>query len=170
MAGDTTDMRQNRQVGTERGAPGFSLPELLTVIALMALFILFGGPAVSEAYRAYKVRAAADGLVTDIRALRYNAVANRAPATMTINNQTNALPNQYSFVNSKGVSVTVRFETGVNIETTSASTLTFGINGGTGVAGNTSLVLSCMVNGSRSDRYTLTVTPTGTVSSAYATF
>ncbi len=163
-------MRQNRREGTERGSRGFSLPELLAVIALMAMFIVFGGPAVSEAFRSYKVRSTADGLVTDIRALRYNAVTNRAPATMTINNQTNALPNQYSFVNSKGVSVTVRLEAGVNIETTSTASLTFGINGGTGVAGNTNVVLSCMVNDSRSDRYTLTVTPTGTVLSAYSTF
>ena len=56
---------------------GFSLSEMLVVIAIMGLFILFGGPAMADAYRAYKVRSAADMLVTDIRALRYNAVAQR---------------------------------------------------------------------------------------------
>lgn len=150
---------------------GFSLPELLTVIALMGLFIIFGGPAVNEAYRSYKVRATADNLLNDLRAQRYIAVANRAAGTLTLNNQSNpTAPNTYSFTNSKGIVITVTLEPGVNIETTSAASVTFGTNGGTGASGTTQILLSCAINGSRNDRYTLTITPTGTVSSAYSTF
>jgi len=150
---------------------GFSLPELLTVIALMGLFIIFGGPAMNEAYRSYKVRATADNLLNDLRAQRYIAVANRATGTLTLNNQSNVTaPNTYSFSNSKGVLITVTMDPGVNIETTSAASVSFGINGGTGASGNTRVMVSCAINGSRNDRYTITITPTGTVSSAYSTF
>ena len=160
-----------RTAKANRTSRGFSLPELLVVIAILGIMVVFGGPAVNEAYRSYKIRAAADNLLTDVRALRYNAVANRAARTMTLNNQSNATaPNQYTFVNSKGQTITMTVETGVNIETSSASTITMNINGGTGSTGNTTVVVSGMVNESRNDRYTITITPSGTVSTAYSTF
>jgi hypothetical protein len=59
---------------------------------------------------------------------------------------------------------------GVNIETTSAASITFNINGSSGSAGNTTFMVSAMINSSRNDRYTITVSPTGTVSTAYSTF
>src|SRR5437867_992492 len=109
------------QVG---GEPGYSLPELLIVIAIIGLFVLFGGPSMNEAYKAYKIRSAANELVTDLRAQRYNAVANRAPFTLTLNNQSVTPPNQYSYTTYKGVAITVRLENS-NIETTSAASVTF---------------------------------------------
>jgi prepilin-type N-terminal cleavage/methylation domain-containing protein len=160
-----------RSTGRTHGNGGFSLSELLVVIALLGLFILFGGPAMADAFRAYKVRSAADMLVTDIRALRYNAVAQRASQTLTINTQGNSTaPNQYSFVNMRGVTVTRKQEAGVNIEDTSTTTITFSNTGTTGSTGNLTVIMSLTVNGDRGDRYTLSITPTGTVSSAYASY
>jgi hypothetical protein len=110
-------------------------------------------------------------LVTDIRALRYNAVAQRASQTLTINTQGNSTaPNQYSFVNMRGVTVTRKQEAGVNIEDTSTTTITFSNTGTTGSTGNLTVIMSLTVNGDRGDRYTLSITPTGTVSSAYASY
>lgn len=150
---------------------GFSLSEMLAVIAIMGLFILFGGPAMADAYKAYKVRSAADVLVTDIRALRYNAVAQRGTQTLTINTQSNVTaPNQYTFVNKLGQTVTRTEELGVKIEDTSTTTISFNNTGATGATGNLTVIMSLDVNGDRGDRYTLTVTPTGTVSSAYTTY
>jgi len=160
-----------RSTGRDERNGGFSLPELLAVIAIMGLFILFGGPAMADAYRAYKVRSSADTLVTDIRALRYNAVAQRATQTLTINTQGNSTaPNQYSFVNMRGVTVVRKEEVGVNIDDTSSTTISFNNTGTTGSTGNLTVIMSLTVNGDRGDRYTLTVTPTGTVSSAYASY
>jgi prepilin-type N-terminal cleavage/methylation domain-containing protein len=157
--------------GRNHGNGGFSLSELLVVIALLGLFILFGGPAMADAYKAYKVRSAADMLVTDIRALRYNAVAQRAPQTLTINTQSNvSAPNQYTFVNMRGVTVIRKQEVGVNIDDTSATTISFTNTGTTGSTGNLTVIMSLDVNASRGDRYTLSITPTGTVSSAYANY
>ena len=64
----------------------------------------------------------------------------------------------------------MRIEPFVNIETTSAASITFNMYGSTGVAGNQTLSVSMAINGSRNDRYTITVTPSGTISSAYSTF
>ena len=152
-----------------QGPPGFSLSEALVVIALMGIFILFGGPAMADAFRAYRVRSTADILSTDLRALRYVAVATRASRSMTINNQAHvSAPNQYTFVNAKGDSVTRRVESGVNIETTSAASIGFGITGSTGSTSNLTVLVSMAINGSRGDRYTIVVSPTGTVSTSFA--
>jgi len=148
---------------------GYSFAELLIVIALIGLFVLFGGPALADGFKAYKIRSVANNLAIDLRALRYNAVANRAPFTMTINNLTNAAPNQYSYNNVKGDAITIRLD-GVDIETTSAASVTFNINGSTGATGNQTVSVSRNINSTRNDRYTITVTPTGTISTAYTTF
>jgi prepilin-type N-terminal cleavage/methylation domain-containing protein len=150
---------------------GFSLSELLTVLAIMGLFILFGGPAMADAYRAYKVRSAADMLVTDIRALRYNAVAQRATQSMTVNTQAAGVnPNTYTFVNYMGQAVVRTEEVGVSIDSTSATAISFNNTGATGATGNLTFSVSMDLNGDRGDRYTITVTPSGTVSSAYASY
>ena len=154
--------------GRERG---FSISELLTVVALMALLILFGGPAMADGFRSYKVRSAADILATDVRALRYSAVATRTSLTMALNNQSHATaPNQYNFTNAKGQAITRSIEHGVNLETASAASITFGITGSTGVTSTQTLVVSMPINATRGDRYTISVTPSGTVSTAYATY
>jgi prepilin-type N-terminal cleavage/methylation domain-containing protein len=149
---------------------GFSLPELLTVIALMALLILFGGPALADGFRAYKVRAAADILSTDLRAMRYSAVGQRSPRTMTINNQGSTPANQYTFVNARGETLIRQVESGVNIESASATTINFAINGSTGAVSSQTVLVSMGINDTRGDRYTISVSPSGTVSTAYSTY
>jgi prepilin-type N-terminal cleavage/methylation domain-containing protein len=159
--------RERRRSGREEG---FSLSELLTVIALMALLILFGGPALADGFRAYKVRSAADILATDMRAMRYSAVGQRSARTMTINNQGSTPANQYTYVNARGETITRQVESGVNIESSSATTINFNINGSTGSVSSQTVVVSMGINGTRGDRYTLSVSPSGTISTAYSNY
>jgi len=165
------DMRKRQRITTGRWSQrGYSLPELLVVIAIIGIFTVFSGPAMAEAYRSYKVRAAANELSIDIKALRYNAVTNRASRTITFNNSSASPPNRYSFINAKGNAVTIPLSDNVAIDTSSAASLTFNVNGSTGLTSNLTVLLSGRVSSSRGDRYTLTVTPSGTVSSAYSTY
>lgn len=167
-------MKQARETA-RRGArngrdEGFSLSELLTVIALMGLLILFGGPALADGFRAYKVRSAADILSTDLRAMRYSAVGQRSPRSMTINNQGSTPPDQYTYVNARGETLTRQTESGVHIESTSATTINFNINGSTGSTSSQTIVVSMDINATRGDRYTVSVSPSGTISTAYSTY
>ncbi len=158
------------QMDRDRRAAGYSLSELLVVIALLGIFTLFAGPALADAYKSYKVRAAANNLTTDIRAQRYLAVTNRATRTLTINRVDHSTaPNQYSYLNPLGRTMTVQFD-GVEIENTSATSVAFTNRGSTTVTSTLNVIFSMDINGSRGDRYTVSVTPTGQVSSTYATY
>lgn len=166
--GRTSDGR--RPEGVRRtGQAGYSLSELLVVIAMIALIVLFGGPALGSAFKSYKLRTAADGLTTSLRALRYTAVAERAPHTMTINDEAATPANQYSYVNKLGKNILVTFD-GVVIESASPAGITFGIDGGSGSGSNLDVLLSMVVSSDRGERYTITVTPSGTVTADFSTF
>ena len=158
-----------RRGARSAGQEGFSLSELLTVIALMGLLILFGGPALADGFRAYKVRTAADILSTDLRAMRYSAVGQRSPRTMTLNTQGSTPANQYTFTNARGETVTRSLD-GQNIESSSATTINFNINGSTGATSSQTILVSMTINSTRGDRYTISVSPSGTVSTAYSTY
>lgn len=164
----TTELERH---GTGRRADGYSLSELLTVIALLGLFTLFGGPAMADAFRAYKVRSAADIVATDVRGMRYSAVGQRTPRTMTINSQgAGSNPNTYTFVNAMGETIQRRVEHGVNIDDASADSLSFGTTGATGSSATQIIIVRMDINSSRGDRYTISVSPSGTVSTAYSTY
>lgn len=163
--------RRDPATRTLRASSGYSLAELLAVIAIIGLMVLFAGPALADAYKAYKVRAAADNLTTHLRAQRYTAVAQRQTYTVTLNDEAHAsAPNQYSFTNAKGKAITVRLVDGVKMETSTPASISFKSNGSSGSSSTESVVISLDINKSRGDRYTINVTPTGTVTSGYATY
>jgi hypothetical protein len=117
------------------------------------------------------VRSSANELTTIIRALRYNAVTNRTPRTLTLNDENAGTdPNSYSYVNHKGKAILVRLKDPVSLESASVSSITFNINGSTGQTAAQNVLVSMAVNGQRGDRYTVSVSPTGTVSSTYTTY
>ncbi|MGH9749432.1 MAG: pilus assembly FimT family protein [Candidatus Polarisedimenticolia bacterium] len=163
-------MRNGREIRKHGTQSGYSFPELLIVVAIIGMFVLFGGPALNSAVKSYRVRSAANGLANDLRAQRYLAVSNRGSRSVTINRQDHSTaPNQYTFVNPQGRSVTVRLDL-VTVDTASATSVPFNMNGSTGTAGNINVVLSNDITATRGERYTVTVTPTGTVQTAFATY
>jgi prepilin-type N-terminal cleavage/methylation domain-containing protein len=148
----------------DRSVLGFSIPELLTVMAIMALMITFAGPAMATAYKAYKVRVAANGVTTQLRASRYTAVTNRDTRTVDFNDEDHgSAPNQYSFINSKGKALTMHLALGVKIDNTSEASLQFNSNGSTSSTSTVSVAVSMDINATRGDRYTINVSPSGTV-------
>ena len=164
----TTEREMQERRRTE---DGYSLSELLTVIALLGMFILFGGPAMADGFRAYKVKSSANIVATDVRGMRYAAVGNRTSLTMTVSNQASGTnPNTYVFTNAAGQTITRRLEPGVNLESGSAATLSFSSMGSTGSTATPVLIVSMDINSTRGDRYTISVSPTGTVTTAYATY
>ncbi len=154
-----------------RSALGYSIAELLTVVALMALMITFAGPAMATAYKAYKVRVAANGVTTQLRASRYTAVTSRDTRTVDFNDEDHgSAPNQYSFVNSKGKALTMPLALGVKIDNTSEASIQFNSNGSTSSTTTVSVVVSMDINATRGDRYTINVTPSGTVTADFTNY
>ena len=63
---------------TRAAERGVTLAEILVVLAIMALFIAVGVPALGNYIRASRVRSSNDTIVMDLRAARYIAITNRA--------------------------------------------------------------------------------------------
>ena len=144
--------------GARRSERGFSITEMLTVLALMALMITFVGPAFSESYRAYKVRSAAVELCDTLRAARQVAVSTRTPRSVTIDTAAGA----YTYTDAKGRVRTVLLPDPVRFVSASPATITFVTNGtvSTGVA---TISLQNTITRNRADRWTLDLNTVGRI-------
>jgi len=139
---------------------GFSLPELLAVMALIAIAIGVGIPIVNEQVRIAEVRAVADDLALHLRAARMNAVTKRKTITFTVNVDPT---NTFSY---EGKSGTTKIATPgrVRIATASDRSINFKRNGSVDVA--SSIILESDVSGSR-ERWTATVNTMGSTKLAH---
>lgn len=73
---------------------GFSVTELLTVLAIMGMMIAISGPAMLNFFQAMKVRTASQRMVSHVRLCRQISVSRRDNVTMVI--EGNGLPPSYS--------------------------------------------------------------------------
>ena len=91
--------------------------------------------------------------------------------TITLDDQADGPnPNSFTYIDKHGTTVRVQLADGVSMETSSAASITIGITGSTGQTSPQNVVVSMWVNNDRGDRYTISVSPSGTVSSAYTTY
>jgi type IV fimbrial biogenesis protein FimU len=153
----------SRNERTSRREAGFSIVEMLIVLALMGIFITFAGPAFTESYRAYKVRSAMQELTVALRAVRQVAVSTRAPSNLLVD----TAGASYSWTDAKGTTRSWALPNGVAFVSATPATITFVTNGtvGTGAA---SIVLQGTVSGARADRWTINLNTAGNVTSTYA--
>jgi len=154
---------QDTKQRTRRFESGFSLPELLVVIAMMAIFITFAGPAFNESYRAYKVRSSALELSDSLRAARQVAVATRTLTSLVVN----TAGASYSWTDSKGRLRTTNLQSPVRFVAATPATITFASNG-TVSSGAATISLQNNINGTRADRWTLDLNTVGRVTSTYS--
>ncbi len=154
------------QTGLKSKKNGFTISEILVVVAIIGVILLVTLPSLGERYRGYKVRTAANELIADLRVARHTAITQRTTVDFTVNDQGDSPPNQYSYVRANGDLRTVAVIAPVAITSAPASALEFEQNGGLdGAAG--SIILETQVSGTRIDRYTVTVSPAGTVTVEY---
>ena len=151
-----TESSQNR-TGT-RGERGFSITEMLLVLAIMGIFITFAGPAFTESYRAYRVRSTALELSDVLRAVRQVSVSTRIPHSVVVDTAAGT----YSWTDAKGRSRAVALPNGVAFISANPATVTF-VTNGTVSTGAASLVVQGTVNSYRADRWTLDVNTVGRV-------
>src|SRR5262245_13774928 len=93
-------------------ARGFSLTEILIVVAIIGLAIAITVPLVAENVSQARIRAAADQFSVDLRAARMIAVSKRATPYLDVSVQPDPV-NRYTFVNGRGETRVVQMPTGV---------------------------------------------------------
>jgi prepilin-type N-terminal cleavage/methylation domain-containing protein len=134
---------------------GFSLPELLAVMALIAISIGIGIPIVNEQVRIAEVRAAADDLAGHLRAARMISVTQHKTITFTVNVDPT---NTFSYEGNNGRTKTIATPGRVRIATASDRSINFKKNGS--VDNASSIILESDVSGAR-ERWTTTVSTMG---------
>lgn len=150
---------------------GFSLAEMLIVIAFIAITVAIGIPLVNEQVRIAEVRSSADDLALHLRAARMLAVAKHKTIVFTVNvDPTNtfsyrAVDNAAIFT---GDNPTLRgpfkMPTRVKIASGSAATINFFQNGS--VDFSSSVVLESQVS-DKLERWTATVNTVGLTTLAH---
>ncbi len=133
-----------------RDPRGFSISELLVVLALIGIVVAVGIPMANEQVRLAKVRSAADQLAMDIKAARMIAVSTRdSGLDMVVMTEPD---NYYEYPDNSGVMRHIDMPTGVRI-TSSDSPITFRLNGSLDAAATT--VIEIDLSGTVIERWTI---------------
>ena len=101
------------QANRERG---FSLTEILIVVAIIGLAVAITVPLVAENVNQARIRTAADQLSVDLRAARMIAVSKRAMPYLDVSVQPDPV-NRYTYVNGRGETRMVQLPKGIRIVT-----------------------------------------------------
>ena len=143
------DMRIGTKRSSSSGQPGFTLPELLIVLAIAGLALVIAVPLAAEQIRTVQSHAAAGQLATDIRAARMIAVSKRSTVTLQVDvDPTNA----YQYTDAHGRVRRIALPKQIRI-VSSSPPISFGANGALAAAATT--VLEASVSGGVIDRFTV---------------
>jgi prepilin-type N-terminal cleavage/methylation domain-containing protein len=135
---------------------GYSLPEVLIVIALIGIAVAIAIPLVGDSFRMARIRSAADQLALDLRAARTVAVVKRTTVPFAIG----AAPqNSYEYTDAKGVVRRVALPAGVTIASATPSTINFLASGA--VTGGATTVLEVSLGDGITERWTIQVSLAG---------
>jgi prepilin-type N-terminal cleavage/methylation domain-containing protein len=143
---------------------GFSLPEMLAVVALIGISIAIAIPLVNEQVRIAEIRGCADQAGLDMRAARMIAVSKHKSIVVTVNADPT---NSYSYERTDGSTRTITMPSRVKITTGSSATVTFKSDGSTAAAGT--VIFQSAVS-TKTEQWTMTVNTLGLTDLAHARF
>jgi prepilin-type N-terminal cleavage/methylation domain-containing protein len=139
---------------------GFSLGELLVVVAIIGLVVMVAVPLIAEQVRAAEVRAAGDQLAMSLKAARMVAVTTHADVVFTIDVDPD---NKYSYTDNKGRLREIEVPESVTI-TSSDGDITFEQNGSIDSVTAMDVVLEANMTGGDLDRWTISTSILGVAS------
>ena len=144
-----------RRWGAAVDRRGFSLPELLAVLAIAGLALAVAIPLIAEQVRQAKVRTAADQLSTSLKAARMIAVSKRKVIDVAV---AVAPSNSYSYEGTDGKTRTIAMPDGVRI-VSSTTPIRFKLDGSLPAQATT--VLEADLTGGAKERWTITTSVLG---------
>jgi prepilin-type N-terminal cleavage/methylation domain len=148
-----------------RSQSGFSLAELLIVIAMIGVTVGIAIPLVNEQMRIAEVRSAADQLAVHLRAARMIAVSQHRNVDVTVNaDDASVDPNTIQYERTLGNPQTIKMPGLVKIIAGSTATITFHSDGSSDA---TSTVTAESVVSNATERWVLTVNILGLVTVAH---
>ena len=136
---------------------GFSLPELLVVVAVVGLAVMVAVPLIAEQVRSAEVRAAGDQLAMSLKAARMVAVTTHADVVFTIEIDPD---NKYSYTDNKNRLRETVVPDSVTI-TSSDGNITFEQDGSINSATPMDVVLEANMTGGDIDRWTISTSILG---------
>jgi general secretion pathway protein H len=151
-------LKNNRQ-------KGYSLIELLMVLAILGIAMAIAIPALGQYMRSYSARVGTDEFVSRIRLVRHLAIARHQPVSITINAQDYSVPDW----NDQDIATadTRDFELPGGVSVVSGTgTVTFRSDG-TCTTGATTVRLEIAMNGEITARYDVAVSSAGKVKTTY---
>jgi type IV fimbrial biogenesis protein FimT len=148
-----------------RAQSGFSLAELLIVVAMIGVTVGIAIPLVNEQMRIAEVRSAADQMAVHLRAARMIAVSHHKDIVVTVNAENaSILPNTLSYEGTNGNTLTIQMPGLVKIKTSSTASITFHSDGSSDAS---STVTTESVVSNATERWVLTVNILGLVTVAH---
>lgn len=145
----------NLSIARRHRQAGFSLAEMLIVVAIIGIAVAIGIPLVNEQVRIAEVRTAADQLAIHLRAARMIAVSKHKNIVVTVGADPT---NSYSYEGTNGDTRTIAMPGVVKIMGSSATSVTFKVDGSTTAA--TTITIESVVSGA-TERWTVTTNTLG---------
>jgi len=153
------------------GAAGFSLAEMLVVLAIIAVIVLAVFPAFGDFAKAWRARSTADKMLNDIRGAHQMAITMHQNITITF---TPDPVNTYSYfhpIQKKTVTVKMPSQTRITTNPTASFAPVMNVNGSitnpsapSSSAPTTNFVrVATVINGNRTDTYTYGFTTAGQI-------
>lgn len=159
-----------------RNARGYSLAELMTIVAIIGIVSMVGLPALMQLMPQYRIRSAATDVASSLRLARDRAVSTRRDWQVLID--TSTTPAQYRLRESvNGSWLNAGFDgrlvpagapagrplSSVTVDPSSATTITFERDGTTTSTSNQLIVLTVSSNWVRYNHYEIKIEPSGNV-------
>lgn len=148
--------------GPVPGRRGFSLPELLVVLAILGLAVMVAVPLVSHQLRSATIRAAAGQFAADLKAIRMIAVSHRRTVNVPWVTVTVALhpDNYYSYTDVRGQLHRIDMPGGIRIVSSTPNlTIQFEPNGS--VRGGNTTIFEAGFSTDLLERWTVTTSELG---------
>ena len=148
-----------------RQQKGYSLVEVLLVLAIMGIFLAISIPALSSYMRSYSARVGADEFVSHMRLARHLAIARHQPIDMLVGTEEYSLPDWTDKDITTAGTRDFTLPRGCTI-VSGTGTITFRTDG-TISTGATTMRMELTLDGQLTARYDITISTAGKITTTF---